>query len=198
MVCYRGYFGTVDLLTKWDWRATHWTESMMHLGFCKKNFLWSHVLLILSKRRHCCSQWEQKWKSILLACWLDNETLLWTGWGGKQLFLLGLREEFIPSGCSNEKKGKESFRSVVPPECIMSIEHELTAKSKRQVLRQARQYICAYSKIWLPMLAGTAYTIMKQTPSALRSLPPNQSTPRCCVLNFDTTFSSQHMSMISS
>ena len=44
------------------------------------------------------------------------------------------------------KKGKENFRSVVQES--MSTDKVLTTKGIRHFSRRARQYICAYFKIW--------------------------------------------------
>jgi len=102
-----GYFGSVDLLTNWDWRPTRWMESRMHLDLCRKTFLWSRwreTVLISRKRRHYCSQWEGKWEYLLTE--RRNVTV---NLQERESSILGVApRKFLPSGFSEEEKGKEN------------------------------------------------------------------------------------------
>ena len=79
----------------------------------------------------------------------DTEMSLLTCMGGNrfdQLFL-GLRQEFLPLGCSDHEEEERELKV-----CGAREHHGFNGQKceqQKEFLRQARQYIlCAYFKIW--------------------------------------------------
>jgi hypothetical protein len=111
---------------------------------------------------------------------------------GNRVFL-GLRQEFLLSGFSDEgKKGQENFRSVVQES--MSAGKVLTTKRTRHFSRRARQYKCAHFKIWKDLdkqqhdrMGAEVDTITHEAdPISVEKLVKQFRTHHCA-LDFDTT-----------
>ena len=112
---------------------------------------------------------------------------------GNRVFL-GLRQDFFRQvSPTKRKKGKENFRSVVQES--MSTDKVLTTKRIRHFSRRARQYLCAYFKIWKDldkqqhdrMDAEVDTTTHEADPISGEKLVKQFKTHRCAP-DFDKTF----------